>query len=449
MEMKKINTRTETIKEKRKTLDIVFQIGATILITGILCFFGAEVWYVIITKGYVFAPAYSTQMVMFFISDAMGIVLAILFMIWINVKDSKKEKALNHVILGFLLYIFTYSLSLSFLPAFFEESFSFLGPISYNFNSYGLNFLGLIFNMVLSLGLFIFLLIANKRTQMKNISKILTAFCLFIFAIINVTMYNIVRGVMMAYTTIPFYIYWEQSNVIFLDQIVELILFILLFLSIISSTFSKNKKLKEILKQGLFFLVSACYLVFSAVNGIDFTEGGSYILISLGKLLIDIGAPIALIASLIAITKEAKDPLILKTEEIVIATPTPVANIETKKQKTTLDKAEPIVEEVTEEIEEEQDTFVETEGYDELFETGLFHIRNNEFDRAIEYWERCVKAKPDFLPGWNNLGLAYKDLEQIDKAIACWSKALEIDPNYAEAAHNLEVALLLKRKRRK
>ncbi len=447
-EMRKINTTIEETKEKRTTLDIIFQISATILLTGILCFFGAEAWYVIIIESYAFTLANTAQIIMFFISDATGISIAVLFMIWINVKESKKEKALNDAILGFLFYIFTYSLSLTFLPALFTDSFEFLGPIASHFNVYYLNFQGLITNMVLSLGLFIFLLITNKKPELKNIRKILIAFSLLIFGIINATMINAVRGEMMSYTLPPFSFYWEQTSAIFLDRIIELVLFALLFLAILYTIFSNNKKLKEFFKQGLFFLVSLCFIVFSAVNGIDFTEGGSYILISLGKLLVFVGAPFALATSLIALVKIAKEPLVLKTEEVVVVTPTHAVTTTPKKVKR---KEKPIVEQAVEDeevVEEEEDTFVETERYDELFETGLYHIKNGEFDRAIEYWERCVKAKPDFLPGWNNLGLAYKDIEQLDKAINCWSKALEVNPNYAEAAHNLEVALLLKRKKR-
>jgi len=438
MELGKINVAKNEILDKRTPLKIIYQIGVTILLSGIMCYFIAEI---------IEATSYLTNlvkvaMIMTYVSDASGIAMIILFMIWVNVKESKKTKALKNATLGLLFYIFIYSFSLIFIPPFYMGIFEYQQPISYFFNSLYLNFSGLILNMGLSLGLFVYILITKKKTQSKNTQKTLLAFVLLIYGIINVTMFNLFRCEIFDYKFPPFHTLLEQTSTIFLPRIVELVLFLLIFFAILSSTILDNKRLEKLWREGLVILFSTSYLALSTINGIDFYYGGSYIEVSLGKILISVGAPITIIAAIIALAKQTKEPLKLITHEQVITEPSPIKEKTKTKKPKTKPQETPI-------IEEEEDGFIETEGYDELFETGLFHIQKGEFSRAIEYWERCVKAKPDFLPGWNNLGLAYKDLEELNKAITCWGKALEIDPNYTEAAHNLEVALLLKRKKRK
>ncbi|MHA1740112.1 MAG: tetratricopeptide repeat protein [Candidatus Heimdallarchaeota archaeon] len=363
-------------------------------------------------------------------------------MIWINAKETKKEKALRQAILGFLFYMFTYSLSLIFIPGLFTGNLNYPSTISMFFSSYSLNFTGLIVNMVISLSMFVFLLTTNRKPETNNVRKILLAFCLLIYTIVNVTMINEFRYGLIDYFG-SFSNSLKETSILFLPRIAELVLFLLIFFAIISTTVFDNKRFEKFCFEGIMILVIVSYLTLTAVNGVDFKIDFAltYIPVTIGKMMMYVGAPIALVSSIISLTKITKEPFKTITQEITIVTPTKI-----KKSKTKEKQEELIVEEVIET--EVKDTFVETERYDELFETGLFHIQKKEFDRAIEYWERCVIAKPDFLPGWNNLGLAYKDIEQIDKAINCWSKALEINPNYAEAAHNLEVALLLKRKRK-
>ncbi|MHA1504892.1 MAG: tetratricopeptide repeat protein, partial [Candidatus Heimdallarchaeota archaeon] len=210
------------------------------------------------------------------------------------------------------------------------------------------------------------------------------------------------------------------------------------------------EQVNNLLKNIFLLVIPISYLAITLPNGFLFTYTNYYTALSIGKILVCIGAPLLITGLVIDIGKTTKVLQAKTSEKMLIKPISTTETITTNEidpvEITTTIKSEEPKEIIEEQVEE--DTFVETESYDKLFETGLYHIRNAEFDRAIEYWERCVKAKPDFLPGWNNLGLAYKDIEQIDKAINCWSKALEINPNYDEAAHNLEVALLLKRKRK-
>jgi 2-polyprenyl-3-methyl-5-hydroxy-6-metoxy-1,4-benzoquinol methylase len=55
--------------------------------------------------------------------------------------------------------------------------------------------------------------------------------------------------------------------------------------------------------------------------------------------------------------------------------------------------------------------------------------------------QRAVEILPNDAEAHSNLGVSYKDLNQLDNAESCYKKAISINPNYAEAHHNLAITL--------
>lgn len=60
----------------------------------------------------------------------------------------------------------------------------------------------------------------------------------------------------------------------------------------------------------------------------------------------------------------------------------------------------------------------------------------NEYDKAIEYYNKAIELDPDFADAYNNRGIAYRRKGECAKAIEDYNKAIELDPDYSEAYYN-------------
>ncbi|MHA1125258.1 MAG: tetratricopeptide repeat protein [Candidatus Heimdallarchaeota archaeon] len=449
-----MNTTTEIENNKPNVFTLLQKIGGSFLLVGLLAYFVAES---IFASMFISEGGTMGAIIMTYIVDVMGVILAIFFIVWINVQEHKKEKALKNAFSCLFFYIFLFSICQFFFPVFYEGPFPDPSLISIYFNMVGLNFTGLIVMTALSLTAFIYVTIKPKDEVFSANQKLIGTLLLLILVIISTTMIYQFRATInfgFVYYFLSSYVL-DRIHLFFTNKIAELIIVVLIVVLTLLTIILKNKTIKLIMRNIVLLTIGVAYLALTGINGIIFSVPEPILITtSIGNLLFCIGGPLLVIGSLVSLGMQIKQ--MPKSLPVEISEPIIKEQIisdedskpKAKKSKVKVKKQEKVIEQPKEEPVATQEQPVETEGYDELFETGLYHIRNGEYDRAIEYWERCVKVKPDFLPGWNNLGLAYKDLEQIDKAISCWSKALEIDPNYTEASHNLEVALLLKRKRR-
>ena len=64
---------------------------------------------------------------------------------------------------------------------------------------------------------------------------------------------------------------------------------------------------------------------------------------------------------------------------------------------------------------------------------GIAEYEKGNYQKAIEYYNKGLEAKPDDPCLFNNRGLAYYSLEQYDKAIADFTKAIELRPDLVDA----------------
>lgn len=60
-----------------------------------------------------------------------------------------------------------------------------------------------------------------------------------------------------------------------------------------------------------------------------------------------------------------------------------------------------------------------------------------DWDNAIIHFCRAIELEPDWAEAYNNLGLVFKNIEQLDKAEAFLRKAIEKDPDCINAYYNL------------
>lgn len=75
------------------------------------------------------------------------------------------------------------------------------------------------------------------------------------------------------------------------------------------------------------------------------------------------------------------------------------------------------------------------------------NIGNTE--KAVEYYDKALKIKPESITALYNKGLGYQKLNQIKKAEEYYDKALSLDSNYINALNNKAFILLLRKEYQK
>ncbi|MFH1403484.1 MAG: AAA family ATPase [Candidatus Altiarchaeota archaeon] len=69
----------------------------------------------------------------------------------------------------------------------------------------------------------------------------------------------------------------------------------------------------------------------------------------------------------------------------------------------------------------------------EYHNLGNDYYKINEFDKAIEHYNKALELRPDLLETYFNRGLAYTRKQMYDKALEDMTKVIELNPNLAEA----------------
>jgi tetratricopeptide (TPR) repeat protein len=59
---------------------------------------------------------------------------------------------------------------------------------------------------------------------------------------------------------------------------------------------------------------------------------------------------------------------------------------------------------------------------------GIEAAKNKQWDKAIDLFQKAVKADPKEANNHNNLGLAYKGAGKMDEALKAFSDAIEVEP---------------------
>ena len=64
---------------------------------------------------------------------------------------------------------------------------------------------------------------------------------------------------------------------------------------------------------------------------------------------------------------------------------------------------------------------------------GIAEYEKGNYQKAIQYYNKGLEAKPDDPCLFNNRGLAYYGLRKYDEAISDYSKAIELRPDLVDA----------------
>lgn len=74
---------------------------------------------------------------------------------------------------------------------------------------------------------------------------------------------------------------------------------------------------------------------------------------------------------------------------------------------------------------------------DELFKQGEAEYDKEDFEAAIEKFEKCLAKDPEKADAQFNIGICYTDLGEPEKALESYRKTLAIDPHYHHAYFNM------------
>ena len=77
------------------------------------------------------------------------------------------------------------------------------------------------------------------------------------------------------------------------------------------------------------------------------------------------------------------------------------------------------------------------ENVDFLHIYGFVFFNLNNYEMAIDQWEKAIKIDPKFVDGLNNLGNALSRIGKFDEAISYLNKALKLRPNFFETYYTL------------
>jgi tetratricopeptide (TPR) repeat protein len=81
----------------------------------------------------------------------------------------------------------------------------------------------------------------------------------------------------------------------------------------------------------------------------------------------------------------------------------------------------------------------------EFYSKGMDESKKENYQKAVEYFEKAIKEDSEFAFAWDNLGLNYRKLNNFDKAIECYKKSLELDPKGLMPLQNIAIVYQYKK----
>jgi tetratricopeptide (TPR) repeat protein len=85
---------------------------------------------------------------------------------------------------------------------------------------------------------------------------------------------------------------------------------------------------------------------------------------------------------------------------------------------------------------------------DLLANKGYALAKLGKYEEAIEYSDKAIKINPKYADAWNNKGYALAKLGKYEEALKCYGKAIEINPTHVIAKDSRDI-LLNKEKKKK
>jgi len=73
------------------------------------------------------------------------------------------------------------------------------------------------------------------------------------------------------------------------------------------------------------------------------------------------------------------------------------------------------------------------------YSKGIKLFKKEDYEKALPYFEKAVKADSVFAFAWDNIGICNRKLNNLDAAIYAYNKSLELDPNGLMPLQNIAI----------
>ena len=71
------------------------------------------------------------------------------------------------------------------------------------------------------------------------------------------------------------------------------------------------------------------------------------------------------------------------------------------------------------------------------YNKGVEHLKLNDFERAINFFEKSVELTPNLFQAHYNLGNIFKKLNKFDRAVHSYQNCIKINSHFVNAYYNL------------
>ena len=79
---------------------------------------------------------------------------------------------------------------------------------------------------------------------------------------------------------------------------------------------------------------------------------------------------------------------------------------------------------------------------DLFYQQGNSFTRNDEYEKAIEYYNQAIELNPNLAVAYHNRGNAYSYIGRFQLAEVDYSRVISLEPDYIDAYHNRGLAYL-------
>jgi len=81
-----------------------------------------------------------------------------------------------------------------------------------------------------------------------------------------------------------------------------------------------------------------------------------------------------------------------------------------------------------------------------FYKQAMTYLAEKEVKKAIEFFNKALEIDDMYLPAWNDLGVAFLELEDYDQALVCFQKVVLLEPGVPISFYNKGyVELMLER----
>jgi lipoprotein NlpI len=78
-----------------------------------------------------------------------------------------------------------------------------------------------------------------------------------------------------------------------------------------------------------------------------------------------------------------------------------------------------------------------------FYKQALSFMEQGEPRKAIEFFNKTTNMEPNYIPAWNDKGIALMEVKEFDEALKCFETVMTIDPSNSMPIYNMGYVLIM------